>query len=112
MQELKKLSAGAVERAMQKAERYRFLGEPCEAESIYLDILALDGDQHEAGVRRAVGHVAAQPAHDRVTGGRRRSGARAVPVGHGQSVEDQVHGGIEDPVQVARRHHLQTGVRL
>jgi len=50
MQELKKLSTGAVERAMQKAERYRFLGEPCEAESIYLDILALDGGQHEARI--------------------------------------------------------------
>ena len=39
--ELKKLSAGGVTAALEKAQRYRLLNEPQEAESICLDILAV-----------------------------------------------------------------------
>ena len=42
MRELKPLSRDAVDAALAKAERYRFLNEPGEAESICLDILTVD----------------------------------------------------------------------
>jgi hypothetical protein len=42
MAELKPLSRQAIARALEKAERYRLLNEPVEAESICLDILAAD----------------------------------------------------------------------
>jgi len=44
---LKKLSAEAVPRALAKAERYRLLNEPNEAESICLDALEIDPDNQE-----------------------------------------------------------------
>jgi len=40
--ELKTLSPESVPRALAKAERYRLLNEPVEAESICLDVLAVD----------------------------------------------------------------------
>jgi hypothetical protein len=46
--ELKTLSAEAVPRALAKAERYRLLNEPGEAESICLDALAIEPDNQEA----------------------------------------------------------------
>ncbi len=39
--ELKRLSAEGVDAALEKAQRYRLLGEPQEAESICLDVLAV-----------------------------------------------------------------------
>jgi hypothetical protein len=48
MFELKLLSADALPRALEKAERYRFLNEPGEAESICLDILRVQPDNQEA----------------------------------------------------------------
>jgi hypothetical protein len=50
MQELKRLAAESIGRTLQKAERYRLLGEPCEAESICVDVLEVDPDNHEARV--------------------------------------------------------------
>lgn len=50
MQELKKLSVEGIEKAMRKAERYRLLGEPCEAESICEDVLEVDPANQEARV--------------------------------------------------------------
>jgi hypothetical protein len=69
--ELKSLSPEAVPRALEKAERYRFLNEPGEAESICLDILEVDPanrdalvtlvlaltDQFDAGVPGIVGEA-------------------------------------------------------
>ena len=46
--ELKSLSPEAVDRALAKAERYRLLNEPWEAESICLDILELDAEHQRA----------------------------------------------------------------
>jgi hypothetical protein len=46
--ELKALSPEAVPRALAKAERYRLLNEPSEAESICLDALRIDPDNQEA----------------------------------------------------------------
>jgi hypothetical protein len=46
--ELKRLSADAVPRALAKAERYRLLNEPSEAESICLDALDVDPQNQEA----------------------------------------------------------------
>lgn len=48
MFELKPLSHEAVPAALEKANRYRLLNEPGAAESIYLDILAVDSDNQEA----------------------------------------------------------------
>lgn len=48
MFELKKLSHDAVPAALEKANRYRLLNEPGAAESIYLDILAVEPENQEA----------------------------------------------------------------
>lgn len=48
MFELKPLHSEAVPAALEKAERYRLLNEPGAAESIYLDILAIDPDNQSA----------------------------------------------------------------
>ena len=48
MAELKPLSRQAISRALEKAERYRLLNEPVEAESICLDVLAADPGNQSA----------------------------------------------------------------
>ncbi len=48
MFELKPLHHEAVASALEKANRYRLLNEPGAAESIYLDILAIEPDNQEA----------------------------------------------------------------
>ena len=45
---LKTLSPEAVSRAIAKAERYRLLNEPAEAESICLDALEIEPENHDA----------------------------------------------------------------
>ena len=46
--ELKPLSRESLARAVEKAERYRFLNEPVEAESICLDVLRLEPEHPQA----------------------------------------------------------------
>src|SRR5262249_16674312 len=46
--QLKPLSAGAVEAALEKAERYRLLNEPVDAESICRDVLRIEPDNQAA----------------------------------------------------------------
>jgi hypothetical protein len=46
--DLKRLSKEAIPAALEKAERYRLLNEPGEAESICLDILAVDPENQQA----------------------------------------------------------------
>jgi hypothetical protein len=48
MFELKRISPAAVPSALAKAERYRLLNEPWEAESICLDVLEVDPDNQQA----------------------------------------------------------------
>jgi hypothetical protein len=48
MFELKPISREAIPRALEKAERYRLLNEPKEAESICLDILQVDPANQQA----------------------------------------------------------------
>jgi hypothetical protein len=48
MFELKSLSPDAIPAALQKAERYRLLNEPEQAQSICEDVLAIDGEHQEA----------------------------------------------------------------
>ncbi len=48
MSELKHLSREAIPAALEKANRYRLLNEPAEAESICLDILETDPDNQDA----------------------------------------------------------------
>jgi hypothetical protein len=50
MRELKALSADAVDAALAKAERYRLLNEPGEAESICLDVLLVDATNQPAHI--------------------------------------------------------------
>jgi hypothetical protein len=45
---LKPITKAAIPRALEKAERYRLLNEPSQAESICLDILAADPDNQQA----------------------------------------------------------------
>lgn len=51
MFELKSMTAAGIRRALGKVERYRFLGEPWEAESICRDVLEVDPDNQEAIVQ-------------------------------------------------------------
>ncbi len=48
MFELKPLSKDAIPKALERADRYRLLNEPAEAESICLDILEADPDNQRA----------------------------------------------------------------
>lgn len=48
MAELKRLSSEAIPSALEKAERYRLLNEPAEAESICLDVLEAEPDNEQA----------------------------------------------------------------
>lgn len=48
MYTLKPLSTDAIPKAIEKAERYRLLGEPWEAESICLDVLQADPENQSA----------------------------------------------------------------
>ena len=48
MFDLKPLSLDSIPRALEKAERYRLLNEPAEAESICQDVLRLDPDNQQA----------------------------------------------------------------
>src|ERR1700722_16262182 len=48
MNDFKPISPDAVPLALEKAERYRLLNEPAQAESICLDVLAVDPDNQRA----------------------------------------------------------------
>src|SRR5919197_2893888 len=48
MYQLKPLSRDGIPAALRKAERYRLLNDPWEAESICRDVLAIDGENQEA----------------------------------------------------------------
>lgn len=48
MPDLKQLSRESIARALEKAERYRLLNEPVEAESICLDVLRIDPENQQA----------------------------------------------------------------
>src|SRR5205807_5788281 len=48
MAEFKPISRDAVPLALEKAERYRLLNEPAQAESICLDVLAVDPENQQA----------------------------------------------------------------
>src|ERR1700722_17931169 len=48
MPDFKPISRDAVPLALDKAERYRLLNEPAQAESICLDVLAVDPDNQQA----------------------------------------------------------------
>ena len=48
MYELKPITKEAIPRAIEKAERYRLLNEPAEAESICLDVLKIDPENQHA----------------------------------------------------------------
>jgi len=51
MFELKLLTKIAVPKALERAERYRFLNEPGEAESICMDVLRVEPDNQKAWSR-------------------------------------------------------------
>ncbi|MBA3461446.1 MAG: hypothetical protein H0T46_15895 [Deltaproteobacteria bacterium] len=45
---LKKISPDGIPHALERAERYRLLNDPAQAESIYRDVLAVDADNQAA----------------------------------------------------------------
>jgi hypothetical protein len=57
MAEIKVLSLEAIPEALLMAERYRLLNEPDEAESICLDILAVDAEHQEALITLLLAHT-------------------------------------------------------
>ena len=57
MYELKTLAKAAVPEALKKAERYRLLNEPYEAESICRDILEVEPDNQEALIMLLLAHT-------------------------------------------------------
>lgn len=50
MPDFKPISRDSIPAALQKAERYRLLGEPSATESICLDVLALEPDNQQAAI--------------------------------------------------------------
>ena len=50
---LKKISPDGIPHALERAERYRLLNEPAQAESIYRDVLAVDSD-NQAALRQLI----------------------------------------------------------
>jgi hypothetical protein len=48
MSDFKSISPNAVPLALEKAERYRLIGEPAQAESICLDVIAVDSQNQQA----------------------------------------------------------------
>jgi len=54
MFELKRITSAGIATALQKAERYRLLNEPSAAESICLDVLAVEPDNQAALVQLAL----------------------------------------------------------
>ena len=48
MFQLKPITKASIPRALEKAERYRLLNEPLQAESICLDVLAIEPDHQQA----------------------------------------------------------------
>jgi hypothetical protein len=72
MFELKLLSLDGVPRALAKAERYRLLGQPWEAESIYLDVLQVDPNNQPALVGLLLALTDQFDQHLSVTVGRAR----------------------------------------
>jgi hypothetical protein len=46
--QLKRITADGIPHAMEKAERYRLLNDPAQAESICHDVLAVDADNQDA----------------------------------------------------------------
>lgn len=72
MLRLKKITTGGIARALEKAERYRLLNDPTAAESICLDVLAVDAGNQRALVMlllarsdQFVAHVGATPVQAR-----------------------------------------------
>ena len=104
---LKRISTDAVDRAVDRAEHYRLLNDPEQAESICLDILAVDGGNEPArialilsltdqfrrgggshGVRRAKEHV------DKLSGKYERAYYAGL-VAERQGRAHLLHGGME-----------------
>ena len=70
MFELKPLSPEAIPAALEKANRYRLLNEPGAAESIYLDILAVEPENQDA-IKNLVLAMSDRFAKDYAVGDRR-----------------------------------------
>jgi hypothetical protein len=64
MAHLKALSRDAIPRALEKAERYRLLNEPGEAESICLDVLSIDPENQQALVALLLARTDQFAEHD------------------------------------------------
>lgn len=86
--ELKPISREAIPDALQKAERYRLLNEPAQAESICQDVLAVDPDNQRALIMLLLAIT------DQFGQGASTLRAREVVKGIGGPYETAYYGGI------------------
>jgi hypothetical protein len=106
MFELKPLSKDAVDAALAKAERYRFLSEPGQAESICLDVLQLEPANQRAQIMLVLAlsdQVAEQPG----AGARAEQAAAAL-----EDEYDRLYYGGLVAERRARAHLHRGGVEL
>jgi hypothetical protein len=104
---LKRISTDAVDRAIGRAEHYRLLNDPEQAESICLDILAVDGGNERARIvlilsltdqfRRGVGSHGVRRAKEHVgkLSGKYERAYYAGLVAERQGRAHLLHGGME-----------------
>lgn len=88
MLDLKPLSKDAIPAALAKAERYRLLNEPMEAESICEDILTADPENHDALVTLLLART------DQFADGARPEAARSVLHRLAEEYERRYYAGI------------------
>ena len=81
MPELKPISAASLPQALERAWRYRMLNEPLEAESICLDILAVDPGHQDARVTLILALTDQFPRH--------RPGVQAAARAHLAELTDE-----------------------
>src|SRR5687767_13425621 len=104
---LKPLTLDAVPAALQKAERYRLLNEPGEAESICLDVLQVDPNNQQARIALLLA-LTDQFADD----GHAYERARTVLSQLGGDYERAYYGGMVAERRAKAQAHRQTGASV
>ena len=105
MRELKQLHKDAIPAALEKAERYRLLNEPGEAESICLDVLEVDPGNQKARISMLLA-LTDQFPHD----GRAYHRACEALAGVTGEYERAYYGGVIAERRAKAQVHRVTGV--
>ena len=106
MFQLKTLSRDSIPRSLEKAERYRLLNEPAEAESICLDILQVDPDNQEALISML---LALTDQFERRLGAMLLRARDVIPRLRGEYERDYYTGIIHERAAKARLHQAGPG---